>query len=272
MSSRPDIRQGWFQISELERGVWEIYEPFHAERVRSHLVIGEREAMLLDTGMGVGDIRAVVAELTDLPVRVVNSHAHWDHIGGNWRFERIAIHAAEADDLLEGVLNRIARSWFGPESLTAPLPADTTVATIEIRPSRATELLHGGETIDLGGFVLEVIHAPGHSPGGIVLFERTRKILFSTDVAYASTLYCTADHSELPVYVDTMERLARMSGDIRVCYPSHDDAVMDPALLGEMHTGLAAILAGRPADKDRGTFLVHRFDRFGVRVRPGAAV
>jgi glyoxylase-like metal-dependent hydrolase (beta-lactamase superfamily II) len=139
-----------------------------------------------------------------------------------------------------------------------------------IRPSRANELLHGGETIDLGGVQLEVIHAPGHSPGGIVLLDRDRGILFSTDVAYASMLYCIADHSDLAVYVEAMARLAELSPSLRVCYPSHDAAAMDPALLPRMRDALAAVLAGREPD---GTFeddLLHRFDGFSVRIRPGA--
>ena len=50
--------------------------------VHSYLVEGQDWALLVDSGMGVGDIKAVAGEITERPLIVVNTHAHWDHIGG----------------------------------------------------------------------------------------------------------------------------------------------------------------------------------------------
>src|SRR5215203_318122 len=88
--------QNWFVVSEPSRGVFAIREPLQVDDVRSYLIAGSEKAILVDTGTGVGDIRKIVEQLTDLPVGVVNSHSHWDHIGGNWRFDDIAIHPLEA--------------------------------------------------------------------------------------------------------------------------------------------------------------------------------
>jgi glyoxylase-like metal-dependent hydrolase (beta-lactamase superfamily II) len=92
--------QAWFETTEVEPGIHAIEEPFHVERVKSYLVTGEDRAILVDTGMGVANIRDEVGRLTGLPVTVINSHAHWDHIGGNALFDDILIHPAEADELL----------------------------------------------------------------------------------------------------------------------------------------------------------------------------
>src|SRR5688572_30741691 len=97
--------QSWFEVWEIEPGVFAIEEPFHKERVKSYLVVGSGRAVLIDTGMGVGDISNVARSLTKLPVSVINSHAHWDHIGGNWRFSEIAIHRSEAAALTMGRVN-----------------------------------------------------------------------------------------------------------------------------------------------------------------------
>jgi glyoxylase-like metal-dependent hydrolase (beta-lactamase superfamily II) len=51
------------------------------------LVLGREKALLFDTMTGLGDLKAQVRELTDLPLTVVNSHGHFDHVGGNWQFE-----------------------------------------------------------------------------------------------------------------------------------------------------------------------------------------
>ncbi len=53
------------------------------------LVEGSQRALLIDTGMGIGTLRALVSELAVLPVIVVNSHTHPDHTCGNWQFNTI---------------------------------------------------------------------------------------------------------------------------------------------------------------------------------------
>ena len=117
-----DLVQEWFAIDEPVPGVFRIQEPLHEENVKSFLVLGTDRAALIDTGMGVADIAAVVRSLTDLPVTVINSHAHWDHIGGNELFDEIWIHEAEAEGLVNGVSNDILRPWFSPDRLRGPLP------------------------------------------------------------------------------------------------------------------------------------------------------
>src|SRR5215831_1040381 len=84
----------WFAVREVEPGIHLIGEPGH---VNSWLIIGSAEAVLFDTGMGISDIKAVVSGLTDRPLRVVNSHHHFDHIGGNHLFSGGAIHESGAD-------------------------------------------------------------------------------------------------------------------------------------------------------------------------------
>jgi len=258
--------QGWFAVAEVEPGIFRIAEPLHDEDVKSHLVVGRDRAVLIDTGMGVGDLRAVVETLTDLPVAVVNSHAHWDHVGANWRFADIAIHRAEAELLPRGVGPEKLRRAFADEYLRGPLPAGTDRETMTIPPSRATTVLDGGEFIDLGGRRLEVIHAPGHSPGGIVLLDRHDGVLFSTDVAYPGALYCQFDDANLDDYRRSMRVLAELTPSLRVVYPSHNASPMEPALLPRMREALDGIAGGRKADEVRDGVARHVFDGFSVLV------
>ncbi|MGC4193230.1 MAG: aminotransferase class I/II-fold pyridoxal phosphate-dependent enzyme [Thermomicrobiales bacterium] len=263
-----DDSSRWFDVREADPGVWVIEEPFHVEQVKSYLIAGSERAILLDTGMGVANIRAVVETLTDLPVSVVNSHAHWDHIGGNHLFAEIAIHPAEAADLEGGVPNAVLRPWFAPKYLTGPLPDRVTAETIAIPPSRATHLLADGETIDLGGRMLEVIHGPGHSPGGISLLDRVNGLLFSTDVAYAGALYVYA-RDDLPVYQRSLERLAALAPDLRMVLPCHNECPMSPDLLPRMAAGVGEIVSGRLPDWRRGSISGWVFDGFSFELKPG---
>jgi hypothetical protein len=83
---RASISNSWFEVYRPARGVFAIYEPHQAEETISYLVVGEKRALLFDTGMGISDLKKVIAELSSLPIVVLNSHTHNDHIGDNWGF------------------------------------------------------------------------------------------------------------------------------------------------------------------------------------------
>ena len=79
----------WFEVYKLTDTVYAIYEDGQFEEVISYLVLGDDKAVLIDTGNGIGDIKAVVYRITDLPVMVLNTHTHGDHIGGNHQFKEV---------------------------------------------------------------------------------------------------------------------------------------------------------------------------------------
>src|ERR687887_275058 len=98
----------WFNVAQIAPATWQISEPlgkieprFGVATVNMFLVAGRQRAALIDTGMGIGDLRATVRALTDLPVLVCNTHYHWDHSAGNSAFEQIAIHQAEMNLLMQ---------------------------------------------------------------------------------------------------------------------------------------------------------------------------
>src|SRR5918995_450191 len=72
---------GWFIVYAVTPRVFAINEPRQHEGVTSFLVIGSNRAVLFDSGLGVAGIRAVVRRLAPLPVTVLNSHTHFDHVG-----------------------------------------------------------------------------------------------------------------------------------------------------------------------------------------------
>src|SRR3954447_17876971 len=113
-----DLEQAWFRVWEDQPGVWVIEEPLHSERVKSYLVIGQDRAALIDTGMGVGDLRALVEARTSLPIIVLQSHAHNDHVGSAAQFDDVRIHPAEAAALERGQSAERLANWFAPTEMT----------------------------------------------------------------------------------------------------------------------------------------------------------
>ncbi len=66
----------WFDVHQIRDGVFALYESGQQAEAISWLIVGSRQALLFDTGTGMGDIRSVVRQLTRLPVMVINSHSH----------------------------------------------------------------------------------------------------------------------------------------------------------------------------------------------------
>lgn len=81
-----DVNSSWFEVLKIDSSIYAICEPYDFQEVISFLIIGEEKALLWDTGMGIQPILPVIRALTDLPPTVVNSHSHYDHVGGNGEF------------------------------------------------------------------------------------------------------------------------------------------------------------------------------------------
>lgn len=259
-----DTFQQWFTVTEPATGVFAIAEPFHPEYVRSYLVTGIERAVLIDTGTGIGDIRAVAEHLTSLPVSVINSHAHWDHVGGNWQFSDIAIHPEEAPWLDDPDATESLKQSATPDQLTGPLPAGVDWESLQIRSSQATSFLTGGETLDLGQVELEVIHCPGHSPGLLAFLDRHRSILLSTDVVYPGELYAFGQGVDLHDYFRTLTMLAEMSPELELVLPCHSGDTLDPALIPAMRDAMAAVIDGRRPEATDGEKSIHHFSGFSI--------
>src|SRR5436853_5632646 len=86
---RVPVSDPWFEVYKVAPQVFAIYEPHQSEETIGYLILGEKRALLFDTGMGISNVKAVTAELTELPIVVLNSHTHDDHVGDNWRFDTV---------------------------------------------------------------------------------------------------------------------------------------------------------------------------------------
>jgi glyoxylase-like metal-dependent hydrolase (beta-lactamase superfamily II) len=261
---------GWFDVVKFSDGVTMIAEPGHYEDVKSYLVEGERDVAVLDTGMGVGDFAGLVQSLSDRDPIVVHSHAHFDHIGASFRFQRVLVHPTEADDLRSGYPNERFRPWFGAEYLNEiPLPGGFNPDVAEISGKEPTAMLNHDDTIDLGGRTLEVFHTPGHSPGGITLLDREARALFPGDAVYAGPMFSFRPYSDPVAYRESLRLLAELADVVDVVYPSHNDVPLTPQNIKRMHKAYEEIWAGRTPDESTAERDIFRFDGFSFWLAPG---
>ena len=186
----------WFSVSKIDDNTFAINEDKHWEETHCYLLCGVKNALLIDTGLGVANIKKVVDSLTLLPVLVVTTHIHWDHIGGHKYFENIAVHEAEKDWLsikfpipLQAVKHNLVCK-------PCDFPLDFSIDSYQLPKISPQQILHDGDCLDLGERKITVIHTPGHSPGHCCFYEPERKYLYSGDLIYSGCLdafYPTTD-------------------------------------------------------------------------------
>jgi len=236
----------WFEIYKIRPGTFAIYEPGQFEETISFLILGAERALLFDTGIGVGDIKAVVTQLTDLPVTVVNSHAHYDHIGGNHQFKDIlCLNTDYGRKRQKGLPKNEAAEFIQPAWLGyKDLPANFNRNTYSIKPYKISGPVTDGDVIDLGGRSLKVIHLPGHSPDSIALLDNEAQDLYVGDIFYLAPLYAHLEGSDMSAYQASANRLAALAPVLDDVMTAHNVPIVSPEYLIKMRSGFNAIQSG----------------------------
>ena len=248
-----DVKNGcdWYEVYRLPGNVYAICEPQHFQEVNIYLIIGEKRALLLDTGEGFCPLKPLIDELYSGEIFAVNSHFHFDHIGYNYLFQPMHIYddpyaKAVAE---EGLPKEALGAQIDEEMFQFGYPKTLDPNAFHI-PPYTYETLTDGQMIDLGGRSLKVIHTPGHSADSIMLYDEANKILFTGDTFYLGALYAHFDCPEfgrgnLEDYTATMEKLVReIPQDVRL-YCSHNDFIAPWSKLQETADALHKIHEGK---------------------------
>ena len=247
-SGRPVLAKGrmvddYFAVQPIGPGVWAIGEPRYWQRNYAYLIVGNRQAVLFDAGSGTRDIRPVVAGLTSLPVTVIVSHLHFDHLGGATAFGAVAMidEPQTRADMVAGRFTPRRWSWLGEID---SLPAPTLAVSRWIKP---------GETLDLGGRLLKILATPGHTPTSISLYDPAAHVLFAGDYIYPTTLVAETPGASLSAYEATARTLLAQLPPNTILWTAHccraGEAISAPWLtmtdLSDLYHALGEVRAGR---------------------------
>lgn len=165
-------------------------------RVRQFLIVGEQQALLIDTGFEDSGVYQAVREVTDLPVQVLLTHGDRDHTGG-------------LKDFGSCYLNQ--KDWHLLDS------------GIEVKDLRE------GDIFRCGDFCLEVLEIPGHTYGSVAFLDREKKLLLPGDsVQKEGPIFMFGAHRNLDLYIESQKKLCGLADQAETILPCHHDCPIGP--------------------------------------------
>ena len=241
----------WFTIDSIDESTYIISEYRHWEETHCYLLIGSDRALLVDTGLGICNICEQVGKLTDKPITAVATHIHWDHIGGHKYFPDFYAHAAELAWLdggfplpIQAVKNMVADH--------CELPENFDINNYEIFQGEPSRVLEDGDTIDLGGRTILVLHTPGHTPGHLCFWEAERGYLFSGDLVYRGTLFANYPSTDPQSYLTSLEKIADLA--LNRIFPGHHSLDVHPEMVMRVRDALQELNAEGKLHHGSGTY------------------
>jgi glyoxylase-like metal-dependent hydrolase (beta-lactamase superfamily II) len=261
--------QSWYEVYKLTEGSYALYEPFQFDESISYLLIGKGKAVVIDTGTGLGDMKSLIQEITLMPVSIINTHSHWDHIGANHQFDEVACF----DDptcvttLKNGVPNSRLKTSITGDSIWKSLPEGIDPNEWDIPPVQPAELLHEGDVIQLGERDLEVIHTPGHSPDSICLLDSKNRILFTGDLFFPGPLYAFGEDVVLDDYTASIDKILNRIDEFDYLCSGHNDPWIKSEVLFKVKQAFQDIFDGKGNYMEDQGVRRYYFEGFDILIR-----
>lgn len=215
---------------KLDEHTWVIEEYDNKVSVYMYLLEGEKEALLIDTGLGAITLYTICKELTDRPITVVLTHGHVDHIGGTGAFDKVWL-AKEDEALYHAHSELKVRNIFTKE---------------ELLPVKEQLLYFTRHMIfDLGKRTVEVIPTPGHSVGSVCLLDKERRWLFTGDTCCKAHVLLQMQYAApILTYRKSIQYLWNRQQDYDITWPGHHDKPVEKQVIKDFLEAVDGIING----------------------------
>ena len=194
--------------------------------VRFFLLVGEKKALMIDSGMNTPDAKEIAATITDKPIELMNTHADRDHVAGNDEFVKFYMSPAEADNL----------AAKGGELVKRIVPVSE------------------GDVIDLGGRPLEIIDNPGHTPGSIAILDINNRVLIGGDAIQDGNIFMLGPQRNINDYVRSLKHILTFKHRFDTIYPSHGNFPVEPGIIEHLIEGAESIIRGEATGEEMELF------------------
>ena len=214
-----------------------------------YVLIGTKKAAVIDTMNGYEDIYQVVRKITDLPLIVINTHGHPDHVCGDTYFEEIYIHPNDLE---------MAKGYIQEKG--------SNLSEITFK------MIKEGDSFDLGGITLEIYEVPGHTPGSVWILDKEDRILFSGDSINRFTWMQLEESSSLEAFYNVLLRLEKLTGSYDTILWGHTRTGDSVSLYEENKVAVKEVIdgVGRELDEDYtyfgGTCKVHKCTQGNISI------
>ena len=214
--------------------------------VYAYLAEGREAAVLIDTGFGVGSLKAYVDSLTSLPYVVLLTHGHIDHASGAGEFPEVYmshrdLQLAEESTKMEGRME----SFEG-------IPANDFIPPIN--PEQYLPLTNG-QTFNLGGLTVTALELSGHTPGSMAVLFREHRLLLLGDTCNSYGYLQLPESSSVGAYRDSLIAFRKNEKLFDEVLYSHPHNIGDKDILEETISLCEEVLAedftGIPVDNVR---------------------
>ncbi len=185
----------------LYEGAYSLSDTGPAGSVSIFLLVGAEKALLIDSGYGLLDLHALIREITDKPVTLVNTHGHLDHANGSWQFENAYLRSEDMDVYQKHASREFLQDAFAGKPDTQRL-ADMMAAG----PARMLPL-DDIDSFDLGDRKVSVIHMPGHTKGSVCLIDEANRAAFTGDNLCRSVWLSLPESLSVAEYRAVLEQL-----------------------------------------------------------------
>lgn len=185
-----EMRTDKIPYYEFSEGIFEIDE-FDCASI--FVIVGDERALVLDTGIGIGDLRRMIKNrITAKPYDVVLTHNHVDHAGGAGFFDSVWVHEADRSwnrkmfpPTLE-MRKEYARIVASRENKNYSYSVDEDIVEWPEEPE--VKILSDGQAFNLGGRTVTFYHVPGHTPGECAAIDDKSRSLFIGDACNCNYL------------------------------------------------------------------------------------
>lgn len=203
-----------YDVREISSGIYDIDE---SKLSTMYLIIGSERALVIDCGIGIGDFKSVIEQMTALPYDVVCSHAHVDHIGGRGQFDRIYLHKDDVS-IIPDVTTRFRKNYKRSVMRITKRFYKSGLIPVEREP--VVIPIEDNHIFNLGDKRVKVIHTTGHTLGSLCFHVVEDNVLLTTD-NFNPILFLFLPHTDtVENFIRSTEKVLSIP-DVKIYWGSH---------------------------------------------------